>query len=82
MDIQMPVMDGYTATKRIRSLDIPWAEQIPIIAMTADVFSDDISRCMDAGMNAHIGKPVTPEKILETLRKYLGYDNVGKTETS
>jgi PAS domain S-box-containing protein len=71
MDIQMPVMDGYTTTKRIRSLDIPWAEQIPIIAMTADVFSDDVKRCLDAGMNAHIGKPVAPEKIMEVLRTYL-----------
>ena len=71
MDVQMPEMDGYEATRRIRSLDVPRAKEIPIVAMTANVFREDIARCIEAGMNAHIGKPLVIDKALETLRKYL-----------
>jgi len=70
MDIQMPVMDGYEATRRIRALDTPNAKKIPIIAMTANVFKEDIERCLEAGMDGHIGKPVDFKEIIATLRSY------------
>jgi signal transduction histidine kinase/CheY-like chemotaxis protein/PAS domain-containing protein len=71
MDIQMPEMDGYEATRRIRAMDIPQAKTIPIIAMTANVFKEDIQRCLDAGMDDHIGKPVDIDEIMEKLKSYL-----------
>ncbi len=71
MDLQMPVMDGYEATQRIRGLDVPHAKEVPIIAMTANVFREDIERCLAAGMNSHIGKPYMVEEVLEALREYL-----------
>jgi signal transduction histidine kinase len=71
MDIQMPEMDGYEATRRIRALDIPWAKTIPIVAMTANVFREDIERCFDAGMNSHIGKPVNFDEVIGKLRSFL-----------
>jgi signal transduction histidine kinase len=71
MDLQMPGMDGYEATKVIRSLDIPNAKLVPIVAFTANVFQDDVARCISAGMNGHIGKPLVLEKILEELRRHL-----------
>jgi len=67
----MPEMDGYEATKLIRAMDIDKARTIPIIAMTANVFKDDIERCMSVGMNAHIGKPIAFEEVLKRLREYL-----------
>ena len=70
MDIQMPVMDGYTATELIRSLAIPKAKQIPILAMSANAFKEDIERCMDCGMNDHIAKPVDYDKLIEAIMKY------------
>jgi CheY-like chemotaxis protein len=70
MDIQMPEMDGYEATQRIRALDIPAAKTIPIVAMTANVFREDIERCLDAGMNSHIGKPVNFDEVIGKLRSY------------
>ena len=70
MDLRMPVMTGYEATRAIRALDRPDAS-LPIIAMTADAFSEDIQRCMDAGMNAHIAKPLDIELFLDVLGKYL-----------
>jgi len=70
MDIQMPVMDGYEATRRIRELETPNAKKIPIIAMTANVFKEDIERCLEAGMDGHIGKPVNFKEIIATLRSY------------
>ncbi len=72
MDIQMPEMDGYEATRKIRSLDAQEAKTIPIVAMTANVFREDIERCLDAGMNSHVGKPVDFDEVLNSLRKYLG----------
>jgi signal transduction histidine kinase/CheY-like chemotaxis protein len=71
MDIRMPVMDGYEAAGRIRSLDREDARTIPIVAMTADAFSEDIRKCMDAGMNAHIAKPVIAEKLYGTMTALL-----------
>jgi len=71
MDVQMPEMDGYEATRQIRALDLPRAKEIPIVAMTANVFREDIEKCMDAGMNAHIGKPIDIDEVLEMLHKYL-----------
>ena len=70
MDIQMPEMDGYTATHRIRAFDHPHAKTIPIIAMTANVFREDVERCLAAGMNAHVGKPIDIHEVLRVLRRY------------
>lgn len=71
MDIHMPEVDGYTATRRIRALSEPRAKTIPIIAMTANVFAEDIERCINAGMNAHIGKPINLSNMMTTLGQYL-----------
>jgi len=71
MDVQMPVMDGFEATRRIRASDMARAKEIPIAAMTANVFREDIDRCLEAGMNAHIGKPIDFDAVLQTLRTYL-----------
>ncbi|MDR2731003.1 MAG: response regulator, partial [Treponema sp.] len=71
MDIHMPEMDGYEATRRIRELDVPQAKTIPIIAMTADVFREDIEKCLAAGMNSHVGKPLDFDNVLDTLYNYL-----------
>ncbi|MCL1946124.1 MAG: response regulator [Chitinivibrionia bacterium] len=71
MDVQMPVMDGYEATRRIRLLNIDKAKTIPIIAMTANVFKEDIERCKEVGMNDHVGKPLDFDDVAEKLRKYL-----------
>jgi two-component system, sensor histidine kinase and response regulator len=71
MDVQMPGMDGYEATRLIRAMDTPRAKTIPIIAMTANVFQEDIEKCLNAGMNNHIGKPLDIDEVLEKLRKYL-----------
>ena len=69
MDIQMPVMNGIEATKRIRSLDKPWQSRIPIIAMTADAFSENIAECMAAGMNGHIAKPVDMKLVIKEIKR-------------
>ncbi|MCL2664773.1 MAG: response regulator [Defluviitaleaceae bacterium] len=71
MDVQMPVMDGYTATRTIRAIDSPKAKNIPIVAMTANVFHEDIEKCLDAGMNGHVGKPLDFDEVLKALRKHL-----------
>jgi CheY-like chemotaxis protein len=71
MDVQMPEMDGYEATRLIRAMDNPRAKKIPIVAMTANVFREDIEKCIAAGMNGHIGKPIDVEDMLSVLRKYL-----------
>jgi CheY-like chemotaxis protein/nitrogen-specific signal transduction histidine kinase len=71
MDVQMPVMDGYEATKQIRALDIPEAKTARIIAMTANVFRDDIERCQAVGMDSHIGKPLNFDEVVEQLIKYM-----------
>jgi CheY-like chemotaxis protein len=71
MDVQMPHMDGYEATRRIRALSAPRAKTVPIVAMTANVFQEDIEKCLHAGMNDHIGKPLNLDEVLGKLRKYL-----------
>jgi CheY-like chemotaxis protein len=71
MDVQMPEMDGYEATRAIRALDIPRARQIPIVAMTANVFREDIDSCLAAGMNDHVGKPLDINEVLEKLNDYM-----------
>jgi len=71
MDIQMPEMDGYEATRRIRAIDNPKAKTVPIIAMTANVFREDIEKCLNAGMNDHVGKPIDFEEVTEKLKNYL-----------
>ena len=69
MDIQMPVMNGIEATKQIRALEDPWARQIPIIAMTADAFSENVAECFEAGMNGHIAKPIDMKIVLKEIRR-------------
>jgi len=76
MDIQMPEMDGYEATQRIRALDIPKAKAIPIIAMTASVFREDVERCLQAGMNSHIGKPMNVNDVIDKLQAFRQPDSV------
>jgi len=69
MDVRMPVMDGLSATGRIRALARSDAKTVPIIAMTANAFDEDVQRSLQAGMNAHLSKPVEPERLYETLRR-------------
>lgn len=71
MDVRMPVMTGYEATEAIRALDHPDAKKIPIIAMTADAFSEDIRRCLDSGMNAHTAKPINLDEVVLLLKKFI-----------
>ena len=71
MDLQMPEVDGFTATRQIRALDTPNAKTIPIVALTANVFSEDIANCLEAGMTDHIGKPLEMRVVFEKLRLYL-----------
>lgn len=71
MDIQMPVMNGYDATKKIRRMEDPQKANIPIIAMTANAFTEDRQVALDAGMNDHIAKPINMNVLVPTLRKYL-----------
>jgi signal transduction histidine kinase/ActR/RegA family two-component response regulator len=71
MDVQMPEMDGYEATRKIRTLNSLRAKEIPIVAMTANVFREDVEKCLAAGMNDHVGKPLDIKEVLEKLRKYL-----------
>ncbi|MGN0670818.1 MAG: response regulator, partial [Oscillospiraceae bacterium] len=78
MDIQMPVMNGLEATRAIRASVHPLAVTIPIIAMTANAFSEDIHDCLEAGMNAHIAKPLDMTVIEQTLRRVLGMNSEEK----
>ena len=71
MDIRMPHMTGYEAAKAIRGLDHPDALSIPILAMSADAFSDDIRQCLECGMNAHIAKPIDVKELTRLLKRYL-----------
>jgi len=75
MDIQMPVMNGYQAVELIRSSNRSDAKSIPILAMTADAFSDDISKCLAAGMNGHVSKPINPDVLKKTIQAFL-YTNI------
>ena len=71
MDIQMPVMDGYEAARRIRSLDRPDAGTVWIVAMTANAFVEDMRLSREAGMNEHVSKPVDLERLQDVLRRQL-----------
>ena len=71
MDIQMPIMNGYEATRQIRALEIPGVSDLPIIAMTANAFEEDRRAALDAGMNGHVAKPIDVEKLLKILRDIL-----------
>ncbi|MCM1534832.1 MAG: response regulator [Clostridium sp.] len=71
MDVRMPVMNGYEATRAIRALERADAGRVPIIAMTADAFSEDIQKCLDAGMNAHTAKPIDVREVARLLEKYI-----------
>jgi len=71
MDIQMPVMDGYEATRAIRALDHPAAETVPIIAMTANAFTEDVEAALKSGMNGHIAKPLDFDQLTKILMRYL-----------
>jgi CheY-like chemotaxis protein len=70
MDLHMPEMDGYEATRAIRALGFPRAASIPIIAMTANVFAEDVERCLAAGMNDHIGKPLDINQVIEKIKQF------------
>ena len=74
MDVRMPVMTGYEATKKIRASKKPAGQTIPIIAMTADAFAEDIQRCLECGMNAHTAKPVNLDELLMLLRRFMGIE--------
>jgi signal transduction histidine kinase/CheY-like chemotaxis protein len=74
MDVQMPEMDGYEATRQIRLSGLPRADAIPIVAMTANVFREDVEKCLAAGMNGHVGKPISLDDVLAKLRQYLEPD--------
>ena len=67
MDVRMPVMDGIEATSAIRALQRQDAKTIPIIAMTADAFDDDVRKCRDAGMSDHVAKPIDPAELYQVL---------------
>ncbi len=69
MDIQMPEMNGLEATRTIRKLEDPWASSIPIIAMTADAFSENVTECLNAGMNGHIAKPIDIKLVIKEIRR-------------
>jgi CheY-like chemotaxis protein len=71
MDIQMPVMDGLEATRQIRALEAGSSKSIPIVAVTANVFKEDVEQCLAAGMDDHLGKPLVFDSVLRMLRKHL-----------
>ena len=76
MDVQMPEMDGYSATSKIRALDIQKAHEIPIVAMTANVFKEDVEKCIACGMDDHLGKPINYDKMISKLYGYLLAENL------
>ena len=71
MDVRMPEMDGLEATQAIRALDRPDAKRIPIVAMTANAFDEDVQRSLQVGMNAHLSKPVEPDHLYQTLEELI-----------
>ena len=77
MDMRMPEMDGLTATRAIRALDREDAKTIPVIALTANAFDEDVQRSMQSGLNAHLSKPVQPEVLYETLENLIASENSG-----
>ena len=71
MDIQMPNMNGYEAARAIRAMDRPYAKEVPIVAMTANAFADDVQDAKKAGMNEHIAKPIDVEMLVKVLEAYV-----------
>ena len=71
MDVRMPEMDGLEAARAIRALDRPDAAVVPVIAMTANAFDEDVQRSLQVGMNAHLSKPVEPEHLYQTLEELI-----------
>ncbi len=67
----MPEMTGYEATQQIRKLEHPYAKKVPIIAMTANAFREDVEQCLQVGMNAHIGKPIDLNQLYAVLRQFV-----------
>ena len=78
MDINMPEMGGYETTRAIRAMDSAWAREVPILAMTANVFKEDIENCLASGMNGHTGKPIDSGTLLGLLNKYLSPSEAGE----
>jgi len=74
MDVQMPVMDGLTATRRIRASASPAAAATPIIAMTANVLPEQIAKCVEAGMDGHLGKPMNPTELLNAIAYWTSHE--------
>jgi CheY-like chemotaxis protein len=81
MDVRMPVMDGLTATQMIRGMDRADAKTVPIIAMTANVFDEDVERSLKAGMDAHLSKPIEPEKMYETMAQLISKRSMAELES-
>ena len=71
MDLRMPIMTGFEAAKAIRALGREDAGEVPIIAMSADTFEDDVKRCLDCGMDAHVAKPIDLQEVTQVLEEYL-----------
>ena len=71
MDMRMPEMDGLEATRRIRAMERDGAKKIPIVALTANAFDEEVQRSMQAGLNAHLSKPVEPEALFQTLESLI-----------
>ena len=71
MDVQMPIMNGYEATKAIRALEDPVLSSIPIVAMTANAFEEDKKNALESGMNAHVAKPINVQNLMEVLQTLL-----------
>ena len=71
MDLRMPEMTGYEAARAIRALDRPDAGEVPIIAMSADAFQEDVQKCLDCGMNAHSAKPIDVQELARLLKKFM-----------
>ena len=71
LDVMMPVMDGYAAAKAIRASGQPRAGTVPIIAMSANAYAEDVKKCLDSGMNAHISKPLFKDVMLRTIARFV-----------
>lgn len=81
MDVQMPNMDGLTATRRIRAAEAPYGVRVPIIALTANVLPEQVARCRESGMDDHLGKPISPERLLNMLGRWAsGSDDPAATD--
>jgi CheY-like chemotaxis protein len=78
MDVQMPVMDGLTAARHIRAAEDPRAPRLPIVAMTANVLPEQVDRCHDAGMDDHLGKPISPAALLEAILRWTAPAELGE----